>query len=94
MPPNISSPVYIPPTGSKNAQAFRVPREHLHLAANEAIGSALPIPSLPGPTWLVEVWSQLLGQCTGDVGLLVGSQGSLFCCLGLGFGMACPRETI
>lgn len=94
-PPKISSPAYITPTGSKT---HRHSGFHLGISTLQQMKDPPWVcpahPSLPGPTWLVEVWSQLLGQCTGNVGLLVGSQGSLFCCLGLGFGMACPKETI
>lgn len=53
----------------------------------------LPVPSLGGPTWLVEVWSQLPGQSAGNAGLLVGSHGGLFRCLSFGLGVACPTET-
>lgn len=52
-----------------------------------------PHPVLPGPTWLVEVWSQLPGQSASNVGLLVGSQGGLFCGLRFGLGVAGPKET-
>lgn len=52
----------------------------------------LTVPSSAGPTWLVEVWSQLSGQTAGNVALLVGSQGGLFCSLSFGLGMACPRR--